>query len=72
MFRRFNGPDISEDEALQYSKLRDDMGRQSLDAGEEKPMQPKDWRRGAANEANGKSLSHLRPSTLLNPSRESA
>ncbi|KAB5514906.1 hypothetical protein GE09DRAFT_588621 [Coniochaeta sp. 2T2.1] len=57
VFRRFNGPNISEDEALQYHKLREDMGRQSLDAGEEKPMQPKDWRRGAANEANGKSVS---------------
>ncbi|RYP20312.1 hypothetical protein DL765_002875 [Monosporascus sp. GIB2] len=29
-----------------------DMARQSLDAGEEKFMQPKDWRRGAMNEAN--------------------
>ncbi|KAK3935373.1 hypothetical protein QBC46DRAFT_453549 [Diplogelasinospora grovesii] len=60
VFRRFNGPDLSEDEALQYPKLRDDMGRQSLDAGEEKPMQPKDWRRGAANEANGKAPDAVR------------
>ncbi|RYP34851.1 hypothetical protein DL767_004076 [Monosporascus sp. MG133] len=53
IFRRFNGLNISENEALQYAKLRDDMARQSFDAGEEKPMQPKDWRRRAANEANG-------------------
>ncbi|KAB5511398.1 hypothetical protein GE09DRAFT_690652 [Coniochaeta sp. 2T2.1] len=60
VFRRFNGPNISEDEALQYHKLRDDMGRQSLDAGQEKPMQPKDWRCGAANEANGKAPDAVR------------
>ncbi|KAK4118382.1 hypothetical protein N657DRAFT_675587 [Parathielavia appendiculata] len=52
-FRRFDGPEISEEKALQYSKLRDDMAQESLDAGQEKPMQPKDFRRGAANEANG-------------------
>lgn len=57
VFRRFNGSEISEHEAMQYSKLRDDMARQSLDAGQEKPMQPKDFRRGAANEANGMSFS---------------
>ncbi|KAI0398662.1 hypothetical protein F4802DRAFT_592559 [Xylaria palmicola] len=60
IFRRFNGPTISKDEALQYHILRDDMARQSLDAGEEKPMQPKDWRRGAANEANGKASDAVR------------
>jgi hypothetical protein len=56
VFRRFDGAEISEEKALQYSKLRDDMAQQSLDAGQEKPMQPKDFRRGAANEANGMSL----------------
>jgi hypothetical protein len=56
VFRRFDGPEISEEKALQYSKLRDDMAQQSLDAGQEKPMQPKDFRRGAANEANGMSF----------------
>ena len=57
VFRRFDGPEISQEKALQYSKLRDDMVRQSLDAGQEKPMQPKDFRRGAAIEANGMSFS---------------
>jgi hypothetical protein len=33
VFRRFDGPEISEEKALQYSKLRDDMAQQSLDAG---------------------------------------
>lgn len=56
VFRRFQGPEISEDEALQYSKLRYDMAQQSLDAGQEKAMEPKDFRRGAANEANGRSF----------------
>ncbi|KAI0531848.1 hypothetical protein GGR58DRAFT_518190 [Xylaria digitata] len=60
IFRRFNGPIISEDETLQYHTLRDDMARQSLDAGEENPMQPKDWRRGVANEANGKAPDAIR------------
>ncbi|KAI1305758.1 hypothetical protein F5Y03DRAFT_384421 [Xylaria venustula] len=60
VFRRFNGPNISQDEALQYPTLRYDMAQQSLDAGQEKPMQPKDWRRGAANEANGKAPDAVR------------
>ncbi|KAK4172699.1 FluG domain-containing protein [Triangularia setosa] len=34
------------------SKLHDDMERQSLDAGEENAIEPKAWRRGAANTAN--------------------
>jgi hypothetical protein len=47
-----------EDEALHYEplpyhKLRHDMARQSLDYGCERPIQPKAWRRGAANVANG-------------------
>ncbi|KAI0876768.1 hypothetical protein GGS24DRAFT_513091 [Hypoxylon argillaceum] len=60
IFRRFNGPVISKEKALQYYILRDNMAQQSLDAGEEKPMQPKDWRRGAANEANGKASDAVR------------
>ncbi|KAK4032863.1 hypothetical protein C8A01DRAFT_50446 [Parachaetomium inaequale] len=36
-----------------YSKLRDDMSNQSLDAGQEEPIQPKDFRRSTANKANG-------------------
>jgi hypothetical protein len=50
--------DRSEDEPrhyepLPYHKLRDDMERQSLDYGCERPIEPKAWRRGAANAANG-------------------
>jgi hypothetical protein len=41
-------------EPLPYHKLRDDMARQSLDYGCEKPIEPKAWRRGAANTANGR------------------
>jgi uncharacterized protein DUF3435 len=47
VFRRFDGSIIS-DEPLQYHKLKDDMRRQSLDYGCEKPIEPKAWRRGAA------------------------
>ncbi|KAK4108882.1 hypothetical protein N656DRAFT_792137 [Canariomyces notabilis] len=45
--------DGSEYQLLPYQKLLDDMKRQSLDAGEENPIEPKAWRRGAANVANG-------------------
>jgi Protein of unknown function (DUF3435) len=51
VFRRLNGA-ITSDEPLQYHKLKDDMARQSLDAGCEKAIEPKAWRRGAANSAN--------------------
>lgn len=49
---------VSEDDTgkyqpLPYQKLHDDMERQSLDAGEENAIEPKAWRRGAANAANG-------------------
>ena len=54
VFRKCNGGTLSEDEAMLYSKLRDDMGRQSLDAGFEKRWTPRFARRGAANAANGK------------------
>lgn len=42
-----------QDEALQYHMLRDSIARQSLDAGFEKPIEPKAWRRGVGNAANG-------------------
>ena len=38
---------------LPYHKLHYDMERQSLDTGEEKAIEPKAWRRGAANVADG-------------------
>ncbi|KAL6354147.1 hypothetical protein LRP88_12481 [Fusarium phalaenopsidis] len=54
VFRRFgrNG-ELSEDEAMLYAKLRDDMGQQSENAGFEVRWTPKVCRRGASNAANG-------------------
>ncbi|EJT69048.1 hypothetical protein GGTG_13445 [Gaeumannomyces tritici R3-111a-1] len=54
VFRRFgrNGV-LSDTEAMLYAKLRDDLGRQSLEAGFEVCWTPKFFRRGAANAANG-------------------
>lgn len=54
IFRKFSGSALAVDEAMSYSKLRDDMGRQSLDAGFEKAWTPRFARRGAANAANGR------------------
>ncbi|EAQ91198.1 predicted protein [Chaetomium globosum CBS 148.51] len=45
--------DEREYEPLPYHRLLYDMEWQSLDAGEEKKVEPKAWRRGAANAANG-------------------
>ncbi|KAI0436703.1 FluG domain-containing protein [Xylaria telfairii] len=45
---------------LPYHQLKDDMKRQSLDAGEEKAIEPKAWRRGAANVANGNASDAVR------------
>ncbi|KAL8310676.1 hypothetical protein RB597_010495 [Gaeumannomyces tritici] len=54
VFRRFgrNGV-LSDTEAMLYAKLRDDLGRQSLEAGFEVCWTPGFFRRGAANAANG-------------------
>lgn len=56
VFRRFEGSVVSQDEPLPYHKLNDDMERQSLDAGHEKPIGPKAFRRGTANKANGRDI----------------
>ena len=53
VFRRINGAKLSENEAMLYSKLNYDMGRQSLESGHQKPWTPRFARRGAANAANG-------------------
>ncbi len=50
------GSDERKYQPLPYQKLADDMARQSLDAGEENAIEPKAWRRGAANAANGMSF----------------
>ncbi|KAL8400415.1 hypothetical protein RB594_000708 [Gaeumannomyces avenae] len=54
VFRRFgcNGV-LSGTEAMLYAKLKDDLARQSLEAGFEVCWTPKFFRRGAANAANG-------------------
>ena len=52
VYRRVCGSALSEDEAMRYKTLNDDMGRQSLDAGEEKRWTPRFARRGAGNAAN--------------------
>lgn len=61
IFRRYNGPILSENEPLQYQKkLKDDMEWQSLDYGCERAIGPKAWRRGAANVANGNASDAVR------------
>ncbi|KAG4269065.1 hypothetical protein FPRO04_12297 [Fusarium proliferatum] len=53
IFRRYRGTELSADEAMLYSKLRDDVGQQSLDSGHERKWTPRFARRGAGNAANG-------------------
>jgi len=53
VFRRYRGAELSDDEPMLYSKLRDDIGQQSLDSGHEKRWTPRFARRGAGNAANG-------------------
>ncbi|TVY63532.1 hypothetical protein Focb16_v014233 [Fusarium oxysporum f. sp. cubense] len=53
IFRRYRGAELSADEAMLYSKLRDDIGQQSLDSGHERKWTPRFARRGAGNAANG-------------------
>ncbi|KAK3682380.1 FluG domain-containing protein [Podospora appendiculata] len=45
---------------LPYRRLHYDMERQSLDAGEENKIEPKAWRRGAANAADGNASDAVR------------
>ncbi|CAG9949488.1 unnamed protein product [Clonostachys rosea f. rosea IK726] len=53
IFRRYHGATLSHTDAMLYSKLRDDIGQQSLDSGHERRWTPRFARRGAANAANG-------------------
>ncbi|KAK3898542.1 hypothetical protein C8A05DRAFT_47176 [Staphylotrichum tortipilum] len=53
-------PDERRYQPLPYHKLHYDMERQSLDAGEENKIEPKVWRRGAANAANGNASDAIR------------
>ncbi|PCD25770.1 hypothetical protein AU210_012206 [Fusarium oxysporum f. sp. radicis-cucumerinum] len=45
VFRRYRGANLSEDEAMLYSKLRDDIGDQSLNSGHERRWTPRFARR---------------------------
>ncbi|CVL00274.1 uncharacterized protein FMAN_09780 [Fusarium mangiferae] len=60
IFRRYRGMELSADEAMLYSKLRDDIGQQSLDAGHERKWTPRFARRGAGNAANGDAPDSIR------------
>ncbi|KAM5350871.1 hypothetical protein ACJZ2D_017160 [Fusarium nematophilum] len=60
VFRRYRGATLSKDEAMLYSKLRDDIAAQSLNSGHEKPWTPRFARRGASNAANGRFLYETR------------
>ncbi|KAF6781345.1 FluG domain-containing protein, partial [Colletotrichum sojae] len=60
LFRKYHDAELSMDEAMTYSKLREDMHRQSLDAGFEKAWTPRFARRGAANAANGNASDSVR------------
>lgn len=53
LFRHIKGAVLSEDKAMLYTKLLDDIRRQSLESGHEKAWMPKVSRRGAGNAANG-------------------
>ncbi|KAK4222417.1 hypothetical protein QBC38DRAFT_549244 [Podospora fimiseda] len=61
---------------LSYQKLHDDMERQSLDDAEENAIEPKAWRRGAANVANAHKINekvrfHLQNTFLDEPTEDS-
>jgi hypothetical protein len=56
IFRRTRNSALSSNEAMLYSTLNEDMGRQSLDTGHEQKLTPRCARRGAGNAANGKSI----------------
>ncbi|RYO96655.1 hypothetical protein DL764_007436 [Monosporascus ibericus] len=64
VFRRFENGVLSPDQALQYHRLRDDMGRQSLDVGNEEAIGPRAWRRMAANAVNGKAPDAVRDQAM--------
>ncbi|KAK3934352.1 hypothetical protein QBC46DRAFT_368262 [Diplogelasinospora grovesii] len=64
VFRRFERAILSPDRPLPYGKLRDDLARQSLDAGNEEPIVPRAFRRLAANSVNGKAPDAVRDQAM--------
>lgn len=53
VFRQVNGSGTSPDEALLYHTLREDIKHESLDAGMQRALTPRAWRRWRANDLNG-------------------
>ncbi|KAK2469504.1 hypothetical protein H9L39_18775 [Fusarium oxysporum f. sp. albedinis] len=69
IFRRYRGTELSADEAMLYSKLRDDRGQQSLDSGHERKWTPRFARRGAGNAANGDAPGSVRDQMMRQDAR---
>ncbi|KID97353.1 FluG domain-containing protein, partial [Metarhizium majus ARSEF 297] len=69
VFRRVRGCELSTNEAMLYSKLNYDMGRQSLDSGHEKAWTPRFARRGAANAADGDAPDSVRDQMMRHDPR---
>ncbi|KND93252.1 hypothetical protein TOPH_02396 [Tolypocladium ophioglossoides CBS 100239] len=69
IFRGFAGSAVSKEKPLPYLKLNDDMERQTLDAGFEKALGPKAFRRGAANAANGNASDAVRDQMMRHDPR---
>ena len=57
VFRRVDGSGVSSDEALLYHTLNEDIKHVSLDAGMQRALTPRAWRRWRANGLNGTSSS---------------
>ncbi|KAM4067359.1 FluG domain-containing protein [Hirsutella rhossiliensis] len=69
IFRGFDGSAVSDGKPLPYHKLNDDMERQTLDAGFEKALGPKAFRRGAANAADGNASDAVRDQMMRHDPR---
>ncbi|EEY22890.1 conserved hypothetical protein [Verticillium alfalfae VaMs.102] len=70
VFRRFGrGGDLSKTEDMLHSKFRDDLGRQSLDAGFEQRWTAKIFRRGASDAANGNAPDVVRDQMMRHDSK---
>ncbi|XP_044724710.1 FluG domain-containing protein [Hirsutella rhossiliensis] len=69
LLHRFDGSPVSQERPLPYHKLNDDMERQTLDAGFEKALGPKTFRRGAANAANGNASDAVRDQMMRHDPR---
>lgn len=59
VFRRVDGSGASPDEALPYHIFNEDIKHQSLDAGMQRALTARAWRRWRANDLNGTSHSSI-------------